>query len=105
MDGVEPLYSFEDLEPTGTTSHLVGAKVHLRHIDAPNPDAVRHALACESARETLSSAPSRSPYSVPDGRVDIQVEPSKGGYDVLLRSSDVHQAREILDRAKAFASK
>ena len=107
VDHVEPLYAIVYSTPNGMESRLIGAKVHIRTIEGVSAESVGHTLACHAARETLSTpAPGDScPYAVPGVWVDIQVKPDPMGYDVALRGQDFEEARQILDRARTFASR
>jgi hypothetical protein len=104
VEGVEPLYAIVDSRPNGMESRLIGAKVHLRNVEGVTAEGVSHAIACHSARETLRGAPTTCPYSIPDRWVDIQVKADGDGYDVLLQGEDGEEARQILERARTFAS-
>ncbi len=66
-------------------SRLIGAKLHIRMIDGVMPESVGQALACHQARETLRPS------------ADAM------GYEVALRGQDFVEAKQILDRARAFA--
>ena len=105
IDHVEPLYAVLYSTPNGMESRLIGAKVHLRSIDGVTAEAVGHALTCHAARETLGMAEAGDscPYSVPGVWVDIDVKPDPMGYAVVLRGQDFEEARQILERARAFA--
>ena len=104
VDAVEPLYAVVYSTPNGAESRLIGAKIHIRTIDGVTAESVGHALVCHAAHETLSGPrPSDlCPYFVPGVWVDIDVKPDAMGYEVALRGQDFEEARQILDRAKAF---
>jgi len=104
VDRVEPLYASVNTRPNGMESRLIGAKLHIRMIDGVMPESVGQALVCHQARETLRpSADDACPYAVPGAWVDIQVKPDAMGYEVALRGQDFVEAKQILDRARAFA--
>ncbi|HEY8039376.1 MAG TPA: hypothetical protein VIF15_06260 [Polyangiaceae bacterium] len=106
VDRVEPLYAIVDSTPNGMESRLIGAKLHVRTIDGVTAEALGHALQCHAARQTVQEPPAADacPYALPDGWVDIQVKADAMGYEVDLRGQDFVEARQILDRARAFAS-
>jgi hypothetical protein len=104
---VEPYYRYVMGGPNGGESHLTGAQLELRPLPGVTVELLERGLLCRSAQVMLGHATpaSNEPYAFADSWVKIDVKSGRGTFIVTLAAEDSSRAREILERAKAFASR
>jgi hypothetical protein len=102
---VEPLYSYVQTSGSNREARLLGAQVRLRPLPGVTSELLTYQLMCRSAQLVLGrvQAAENEPYWLPDGWVSIDVHSVDGDFVVALEGEDVAEAREILERARAFA--
>jgi hypothetical protein len=102
---VEPYYRYVMGGPSGGDSHLAGARLELRPLPGVTEELLERGLMCRSAQIMLghAQAGANEPYAFTDSWVKIDVGPGRGAFVVTLAAEDPARARELLDRARAFA--
>jgi hypothetical protein len=102
---VEPYYRFVMGGPSGSESHLAGAKLELRPLPGVTEELLERGLMCRSAQIMLGHAQGapNEPYALTDSWVKIDVKSGHGAFVVTVSAEDPNRAREVLDRARAFA--
>jgi hypothetical protein len=90
-------------------STLVGARVSLRALHGITPQWLERTLHCHQAQRTLdSSSPAdldADPFWLPDGWVEMEVRPVRGGFIAKLRGSTDEEAEEIYSRAQEMIAR
>jgi hypothetical protein len=102
---VEPYYRFVMGGPNGRESHLAGAQLELRPLAGVTAELLERGLECRSAQIMLGHAEAlaNEPYAFADSWVRIDVKSGHGAFLVTLAADDSNRARELLERARAFA--
>jgi hypothetical protein len=102
---VEPYYRFVMGGPNGGESHLAGAQLELRPLAGVTEELLERGLECRSAQIMLGHAQAlaNEPYAFADSWVRIDVKSGHGAFVVSLAAEDSARAREVLERARAFA--
>jgi hypothetical protein len=105
VQNVRPLYSDIENAKAGLSHELRGATITVAALPGVTPEWLDRALECHSAKETLghAPAPSNDPFWLPDSLVDIEVRSAKDGFLVDVIGYSSADAKQILDRANAFA--
>ena len=103
---VEPYYRYVLGGPNGREAHLGGAELTLRPLPGVTAELLERGLMCRSAQAMLGhvSAAPNEPYFLPDAWVKIDVKSGHGAFVVTLASEDKDRAKEVLERAKAYAA-
>ena len=105
----EPLYVTERVGKTSYDARLVGARLWLPARPGLTPQWLERTLRCHQARHVLqpdSAQPTvPDPFWLPDGWIEIDVEPERGGFVAVLRADDVAEGQQIYARAQAFVAK
>jgi hypothetical protein len=103
---VEPYYRHTMGGPNGTESHFAGAQLELRPLPGVTEELLARGLMCRSAQVMLGrvQAAPNEPYALTDAWVKVEVKSGGGVFIVLLISEDPARAREVFERARAFAS-
>jgi hypothetical protein len=108
IESVEPLYN-NGLggARTGHWSMLAGSVVTVRALPGVTAEWLTRALECHSARRAVGSIPESSmpndPFWLPGRMVEIDAQSAHGSFRVEVRAAHPAEARELLDRARAFA--
>jgi hypothetical protein len=110
IEGVDPAYLAAPASgghgAGGSYKRLAGAVFSVRALKGFSAEWLDRALECHSARRVLGRIPASEnptdPFWVPGKSVDIDVQSTGPGFAVSVRSLDVAEAQEILDRAQAF---
>jgi hypothetical protein len=107
VDVVAASYSHVPGGPNGTQTRFSGAVLHVRPIAGASRESITRALECHQARVVLGRAPrpEDDPYTLPERWLSIDVESEGDGFAVRVRADDIADARHVLARAKAFASR
>ncbi len=102
----EPFYRVTMGGPNGSESHLAGAKLELRPLPGVTLELLERGLSCRSAQVMLGHAEAapNEPYALLNSWVKVDVQSGRGAFVVTLVAEDTARAREVLDRAKAFAA-
>jgi hypothetical protein len=102
---VGPLYSTIEADKSGAQSQLRGAVITISALPGVTAEWLDRELECHSARVTLGRATPTpdDPFFLPGSTVDIDVRPNKDGLLVGVAGFSTHDARQILERAQAFA--
>jgi len=105
VQGVKPLYNATEGARSGGQSVLRGATVTVSALSGVTAEWLDRALECHSAKVTLGRVPGASddPFWLPGSSADIDVRSAKDGFDVAVTGYSSEDARQILDRANAFA--
>jgi hypothetical protein len=105
IDSVEPAQSHVLGGPNRREARLAGAQIHLRPTAGMSRERIARTLECHQASVTLGhTVPlTDDPYVLPKRWLSIDVESEGDGFAAVVRSSDVEDARQVLDRAKHFA--
>jgi hypothetical protein len=105
LQQVEPLYSTFDSDKSGEASKLRGAKITINALPGVTAEWLDRELECHSARITLGQAQATpdDPFWLSGATLDIDVRPAKDGYVIGVAAFSSADARQILDRAQAFA--
>jgi hypothetical protein len=105
VQGVAPLYSTIDANKSGEQSQLRGAVLTIGALPGVTAEWLDRELECHGARLTLGRVHStpEDPFWLPGSTVDIDVRPAKDGFVVGVAGYSTADARQILDRAQAFA--
>jgi hypothetical protein len=107
VEGVEPLYTYGSSGKSGLSARLRGAKLRLNPACGLTSAEVNRVLECRQLRtmaEGSTAAVTRDPYVLRDERLVIDVTTERDVLVVSLGVDDVAKAREVLDRARKFAS-
>ncbi len=102
---VEPFYRYVMGGPNGREAHLTGAEIELRPLPGLTQELLERGLLCRSAQVMLGHARPlpNEPYALVDSWVKIDVKSGHGAFLVDLAAEDPTRAREVLERARAFA--
>jgi hypothetical protein len=103
---VEPYYHLVMGGPNGQESILAGAQLELRPSPGLTVEMLERGLTCRAAQVMLGHAEPApgEPYALTDSWVKIDVKSGHGSFLVNLSAEDPKRAREVLDRARAFAA-
>jgi hypothetical protein len=106
---VEPLYVSERIGKSMVDARLLGARLWLPASEGVTPQWLERTLRCHQAVRTLqpgSAQPAASdPLWLPDGWIDIDVVPERGGFVAALRAENVAEGKQVYARAQAFVAK
>lgn len=105
VQGVGPLYSTVESNKSGEESRLRGAVITVGAVPGVTAEWLDRELECHGARLALGRTTSTpdDPFWLPGSFVDIDVRPAKDGFVVGVAGFSSADARQILDRARAFA--
>jgi hypothetical protein len=103
--GVGPLYSNVEADKSGQQAQLRGALLTISALPGVTAEWLDRELECHSARLTLGRVTSTAedPFWLPGSTVDIDVRPAKDGFVVGVAGYSAADARQVFDRAQAFA--
>jgi hypothetical protein len=105
VQGVGPLYNTVEAGKSGEESRLRGAVLTIGALPGVTAEWLDRELECHGARLTLgriTSSP-EDPFWLPGSSIDIDVRPGKDGFVVGVAGYSSSDARQIFDRAQAFA--
>jgi hypothetical protein len=107
VTGAEPLYSTSSSGKSGRESLLRGVRLSVIAFSNVTPEWLDRALECHGAKATLGSIPATvdDPFFLPNSTVDIDVNPAKDGFEVVITAFSVSDAKEVLNRANAFVQR
>jgi hypothetical protein len=105
VQGVQPLYNTLEGSKSGVQAALRGATIKVAALPGVTSEWLDRALECHSAKVTLGHLPGApdDPFWLPGSAVDIDVRSARDGFDVAITGYSSEDARQILDRANAFA--
>jgi hypothetical protein len=105
VENVEPYY---DHVQSGNDRmvHLRGAKLHVRPQPNLSAESIERSLECHEARVTMGGAPplASDPYTLAGTWLDIKTDSTGDGYVVAVQVNNIQKAREVLARARQFAT-
>lgn len=103
---VGPLYAtIEGGSKSGEQARLRGALITVNALPGVTAEWLDRELECHAASLALGQAKSTpdDPFWLPGSAVDIDVRPAKDGFLIGVAGFSSADARQILDRAQAFA--
>jgi hypothetical protein len=105
VNEVGPLYATIETGKAGEQSHLRGALITISALPGVTAEWLDRELECHSASVALGliKATAEDPFWLPGSTVDIDVRPAKDGFLVGVAGYSPTDARQILERAQAFA--
>jgi hypothetical protein len=105
VQAVGPLYATVEAGKSGEESRLRGAVLTISALPGVTAEWLDRELECHGARVALGRATStpEDPFWLPGSSVDIDVRPAKDGFVVGVAGYSSADARQIFDRAQAFA--
>jgi hypothetical protein len=105
VQAVGPLYATVEAGKSGEESRLRGAVLTISALPGVTAEWLDRELECHGARVALGRATStpEDPFWLPGSSVDIDVRPGKDGFVVGVAGYSPVDARQIFDRAQAFA--
>jgi hypothetical protein len=105
VQSVGPLYSTIEAGKSGEQSQLRGAILTFGALPGETAEWLDRELECHSARLTLGRAQPvpDDPFWLSGSALDIDVRPTKDGLVVGVAGYSSADARQILERAQAFA--
>jgi hypothetical protein len=101
---VEPSTARVPGGPNGTEARLRGARIHLRPAGPTSREWLTRALECHQMAVTLGTAAMSDddPYAIAGRWLSIDVLSERDGFVAVVESSEIEDARRILDRARRF---
>lgn len=105
LKDVGPLYATIETGKAGEQSHLRGALLTVSALPGVTAEWLDRELECHSASVALGlvKTTAEDPFWLPGSTVDIDVRPAKDGFLIGVAGYSPTDARQILDRAQAFA--
>ncbi len=102
---VGPVYSAAEANSLGDQARLRGALLTVSALPGVTAEWLDRELECHGARVVLGRVKplSDDPFWLPGSKVDIDVRPVKDGFVIGVAGFSSTDARQILDRARAFA--
>jgi len=108
IHSTEPLYARLRTGPKNNnySTKLVGARLYVPSHPGLTPQELERMLHCHQARSVLGEIPASAadPFSIPDGWIDIQVQPERWGLVVQLRGQTAEESQLIDSKAQALAA-
>jgi hypothetical protein len=105
IQSVEP-YSTVVPSSSGHDARMLGARIHVRPLPGLTRELLALTLQCHQARVVLGAATAASddPYVLPDDWLTIDVDSEGNGFVVDVYPVDFKNGREVLARARRYAS-
>jgi hypothetical protein len=105
IEGVEPAYAYVQ-SGNDRAARLRGARLHIRPQPNFSAETLHRSLECHEARVVTGRAGALAddPYILPGSWLDIDAQSTGDGFVVAVVIDDVDKARQVLARARRFAS-